>query len=41
MSSSTPGPFNAGDQVSFDIKIYNQGTIDANNVMLQIMSQQD
>ncbi len=31
---NTAGPFQAGDYVSFDIEVFNQGTIDANNVVV-------
>ena len=32
LSSSTPGPFNTGDTVTFDVTVFNQGTVDANNI---------
>ena len=32
LSTSTPGPFYPGSTVTFDVVIYNQGTIDANYV---------
>ena len=34
LSSVTPGPFSPGSTVTFDIKIYNQGTLDATNVKI-------
>lgn len=32
VSTSTPGPFAVGDTLTFDIEVFNQGTIDAVNV---------
>ena len=32
LSSSTPGPFNRGDSVTFDITVFNQGAVDASNI---------
>jgi len=32
LSSSTPGPFNIGDNVTFDIEIFNQGNVTASNI---------
>ena len=34
VSSSTPGPYNAGSTVTFDLMVINQGTVDAFNINL-------
>ncbi len=34
LSSSTPGPFESGDTVSFDIEVFNQGNTDATNIVV-------
>ncbi len=34
LSTVTPGPFSQGSTVTFDIKVYNQGTLDATNVQV-------
>ncbi len=32
LSNTTPGPFEVGDSVTFDIEVFNQGNIDASNI---------
>ncbi|USN56370.1 MAG: DUF11 domain-containing protein [Candidatus Peribacteria bacterium] len=34
LSSSTPGPFQPGDTVTYDITVFNQGTVDATNIVV-------
>ena len=34
LNSSTPGPFTPGSTVTFDITVYNQGTVDAYDIQL-------
>ena len=32
---STPGPYYVGDQVAFNVTVYNQGTLDATEVLIE------
>ena len=34
LSATTPGPFNPGDRVMFNITVFNQGNVDATNVVV-------
>ena len=34
MSTATPGPYVPGSNVTFDIKVFNQGTLDATNIQV-------